>query len=106
MESKVVSWKDTVGNISIDDYLTAKFGDAKRYRISRRSYVKGDRNTGGMVSATCFVLQGSCRYRFGEKIFELSGGECCELPEGGYIFEALGDEDCRTILVLKIPSAP
>lgn len=106
MKSAVSSWKNIAANEqSLDAYLAEHFGDKSKFRISKRIYRAGDRNTGGMVSAICFVLHGSCRYTFGDTQLDLTEGDRCELPEGRCSFEVLGDGGCTTISVLRIPSA-
>jgi quercetin dioxygenase-like cupin family protein len=56
-----------------------------------------------MVASKCFVLQGRCRYSFGDEHFELAEGDYCELPEGKFSVEILGDSDCIYVLVFRIP---
>jgi hypothetical protein len=105
MKNKISNWMDIVGIQPIEAYVAKRFGDKTKFRISKRTYDGGEKNTGGMVSSMCFVLHGKCRYSFGELKFDLKGGEYCELPEGKYSFEVLDESGCENILVMKIPAS-
>jgi hypothetical protein len=87
----------------LDDYLAEQFGDKTKFRLSKRAYHPGTRHVGGSVAVKCFVLQGKCRYSFGEARFDLAAGEYCELPEGRFSFEVLGDSGCTFFTVYPIP---
>jgi hypothetical protein len=86
----------------LDDYLAEQFGDKTKFRLSKRAYHPGTRHVGGSVAVKCFVLQGKCRYSFGEARFDLAAGEYCELPEGRFSFEVLGDSGCTFFTVYPI----
>ena len=96
-------WREMVGSQSLDDYLADRFGDELKFKISKRTYRGGDKTSGSMLPANCFVLSGKCRYSFGEARFDLTEGDYCELPGGQYFIEVPGDSVCTTVRVYKIP---
>jgi hypothetical protein len=123
MGNVISKWRDVTGSQSLEDYLMEHFGDKTKFRVSRKAYKVvpledyrrgfGDKTTfsrtpqrqwpGAMRAAKCFVLQGTFRYSFGDQQFDLTEGDYCELPEGSYYFEILGDSVCVHVLVFTLP---
>jgi hypothetical protein len=112
MIGKVISkWRDITGSQSLEIYLAENFGDKAKVKVSRQRLF--DKTTfrrtvqrhciGAMRAATCFVLQGAFRYSFGDQQFDLTAGDYCDLPEGGYDFEMPGDAECVYVLVFTLP---
>lgn len=100
------SWRDLVGTKSLDEYLTEQYGDKTKFRLTRRAYPKGTRTVWGTVAVKCFVLEGSCRYSLGDVRFDIAAGEYCELPQGQYDFEVVGDSECVFFTAYLIPPPP
>lgn len=87
---------------SLEQDLRTRFA-APAYRVSRYEYPAGTIFPGAMRSATCYVLRGECKYIFGPNNFQVSAGQHCQLPEGSYLFEVLGNEGVVLILVWRVP---
>lgn len=76
------------------------------YRVSRFEYPAGTTFPGAMKSSMCYVLRGQCKYIFGPNNLQVSAGQHCQLPEGSYEFEVLGNEGVVLFLVWRVLEAP
>ena len=85
----------------LEENLRAQF-PAPAYRVSRYEYPEGTKFPGATRSGACYVLQGECKYIFGQNTFQVSAGQHCQLPEGSYLFEVLGNEGVVLLLVWHV----
>lgn len=95
---KILLWSHHFAGKPSEDILRSRF-NPKEFRVSRSLYPPHDRFPGVMTSGTCYVLQGACRYTFGDSSVLLRAGEFCQLPGGDYEFEVVGPSAAEEVLV-------
>jgi len=74
----------------------------RRHRVSLYRYPASTRFAGAMRAGTCYVVTGSCRYRFAETV-ELRLGQIACLPEGAYELEVTAADELIIILAWRLP---
>lgn len=84
--------------LKLEEELRAQF-PAPAYRVSRYEYPAGTRFPGTTRSGACYVLRGECKYIFGPNTYQISAGQHCQLPQGDYLFEVLGNEGVVLFMV-------
>ncbi len=105
MEKKLKTsrWDDHY-NGSMSEYaIRNAFVPQTNYQISKSTYPSGTSFPGAARPGTCFVVQGACRYCFGDDSVDIAAGEFAELPEGEYTFCVIGDEELVMVRVWQIP---
>ncbi len=85
--------------------VRARLNHPERYRVSHHRYPPGTSFPGRAMAGTVYIIQGTCRYMFGDEEFLLHSGQCCELPEGGFTFKVVGDEPVEEVKVWLLPEA-
>ncbi|AGP39422.1 hypothetical protein BE04_25300 [Sorangium cellulosum] len=57
-----------------------------------------------MRAGICYVLHGTCSFRFGsQEAIEIREGQFATLPEGTYHFRVLGEAPVELIMVWELP---
>jgi len=97
-------WDDKTHGVLSEDRIRQQYVPSDRYRISKQKYPKFTNFMGVMRKGTCYVLEGSCRYRFRETT-ELKAGQYIEFEKGEYEFEVVGNSDVVLVLVWPLLSA-
>ena len=72
---------------------------ADSHRVSSSLYEAGTQFRGAMRAGRVYVLAGHCAYSFQNSSVRLAAGEFCDLPQGGYEFQVLGNAACSVIRV-------
>ena len=72
------------------------------FRISKSEFEMNTCFSGSTRTGRCYVLEGSCIYRFEKNEVEIRAGQFADLVGGRYNFEVLGDTGVSIIKVWNL----
>jgi quercetin dioxygenase-like cupin family protein len=102
---EVSRWSEHSRQPLTEARVRERYVPASNYRISSFRYPAGTAFGASMRAGTCYVLAGTCRFRFGADEVALRAGDVARLPEGTYALEAGPGEELHLIKVWELPEA-
>ena len=102
---KKSNWELDYGENLDFESLKSKYSPPHKFRVSEFHYPAGEIVDGSMRTSRCFVMTGTCSYKYRDKCeVELKSGEYVELPDGAYQLTVGEQNDLHIVVVWEIPA--
>jgi hypothetical protein len=99
----VKKWDSTQDGELSEATVRRKLDHPERYRISSRRCAPGASFPGTARAGTVYVIEGMCRYVFGDSQIDLKSGQYCDLPEGEFRLDVVGDQEVEIVRTWLLP---